>query len=137
MNDWAVGRGIEPYPGYREEIDAARDEWLERREALASHIEGERMSQGELILAMNEAAQPGDTILTAAGTPPGDLLKIWDATGGRDCHIEFGFSCMGYELPAAVGVKLARPEREVIALRRRRHVPAQPGRARHRAAARR
>ena len=64
---------------------------------------------------MNEAAQPGDTILTAAGTPPGDLLKLWDATGGRDCHIEFGYSCMGYELPAAVGVRLARPEGEVIA----------------------
>jgi 3D-(3,5/4)-trihydroxycyclohexane-1,2-dione acylhydrolase (decyclizing) len=73
------------------------------------------MSQGELILAMNDAAEPGDTILTAAGTPPGDLLKLWDATGGRDCHIEFGFSCMGYELPAAVGVRIARPEGEVIA----------------------
>jgi 3D-(3,5/4)-trihydroxycyclohexane-1,2-dione acylhydrolase (decyclizing) len=115
LNDWAVGRRVEPYPGYREQIDAARSEWRAQREALANHITGELMSQGELILAMNEAAQPGDTILTAAGTPPGDLLKIWDATGGRDCHIEFGFSCMGYELPAAVGVKLARPEHEVIA----------------------
>ena len=115
MNDWSVGRGLEPYPGYRAEIDAARGAWLERRGNLAHHTEGERMSQGELILAMNEAARPGDTILTAAGTPPGDLLKLWDATGGRDCHIEFGFSCMGYELPAAVGVRLARPEGEVIA----------------------
>jgi 3D-(3,5/4)-trihydroxycyclohexane-1,2-dione acylhydrolase (decyclizing) len=115
MNDWAVGRRVQPYPGYRDRIEVARNEWLARREALANPVPNERMSQAELILAMNEAAQPGDTILTAAGTPPGDLLKLWDATGGRDCHIEFGFSCMGYELPAAVGVKLARPEHEVIA----------------------
>ncbi len=96
LNDWAVGRGIAPYPGYRGTIDAERQSWLVQRQGLANHVEGERMSQAELILAMNEAAQPGDTILTAAGTPPGDLLKLWDATGGRDCHIEFGYSCMGY-----------------------------------------
>ena len=71
------------------------------------------MSQGELILALNEAARPGDTIVAAAGSPPGDLLKLWDATGGRDCHIEFGYSCMGYEIPAALGVRLAQPEGEV------------------------
>src|SRR4029077_3407967 len=114
-NDWAVGREIEPDPAYRAEVESTRAAWLERRESLARHMEGERMSQGELILAMNEAARPGDTILTAAGTPPGDLLKVWDATGGRDCHIEFGFSCMGYELPASLGVRLARPDGEVIA----------------------
>jgi 3D-(3,5/4)-trihydroxycyclohexane-1,2-dione acylhydrolase (decyclizing) len=73
------------------------------------------MSLAELILALNDAARPGDTVLTAAGTPPGDLLKLWDATGGRDCHIEFGYSCMGYELPAAVGVRLAQPGGEVVA----------------------
>ena len=75
-----------------------------------------RISQGELIGALNEAARPGDTIIAAAGGPPGDLQKLWDATGGRHCHLEFGFSCMGYELPAALGVRLAQPEGEVNAL---------------------
>ncbi|MFL6265847.1 MAG: thiamine pyrophosphate-dependent enzyme, partial [Actinomycetes bacterium] len=51
-----------------------------------------------------------DTIIAAAGGPPGDLQKVWDATGGRRCHLEFGFSCMGYELPAAIGVRLAEPD---------------------------
>ena len=60
------------------------------------------------------AAQPGDTIIAAAGGPPGDLLQIWDATGGGDCHLEFGFSCMGYEIPAALGVRLAQPERRGV-----------------------
>ena len=46
-------------------------------------------------------------VIAAASGPPGDLLKVWDATGGRQCHLEFGFSCMGYEIPAAIGVRLA------------------------------
>ena len=49
-------------------------------------------------------------VIAAAGGPPGDLLKVWDATGGRHCHLEFGFSCMGYEIPAALGVRLADAE---------------------------
>ena len=49
-------------------------------------------------------------IIAAAGGPPGDLQKVWDATNGRTCHLEFGFSCMGYEIPAAIGVRLADPD---------------------------
>lgn len=68
------------------------------------------LTQGQLIALMQEAAQPGDTIITAAGGPPGDLQKIWDASGGRHCHLEFGFSCMGYEIPAGIGVRWATPD---------------------------
>ncbi len=65
------------------------------------------LTQGQVIGVMQEHAQPGDVVIAAAGGPPGDLLKVWDATGGRHCHLEFGFSCMGYEIPAAIGVRLA------------------------------
>ncbi len=65
------------------------------------------MTQGALIGILNELARPGDTIIAASGGPPGDLQKVWDATGGRHCHLEFGFSCMGYEVPATLGVRLA------------------------------
>ncbi len=98
---------------YRAEVTRVRDEWLETRAGLAEPVEGEAMSQAQLILTLNEVAQPGDTVITAAGTPPGDLLKIWDATGGRNCHLEFGYSCMGYELPAGVGVRMAQEGDEV------------------------
>ena len=107
--------GISAPAGLRAEVEDARARWLDTRAGLADQVEGERMSQGQLILTLNEAARTGDTVITAAGTPPGDLLKLWDATGGRDCHLEFGYSCMGYELPAAVGVRLARPKGEVVA----------------------
>ena len=65
---------------------------------------------------LNREAQAGDTVIAAAGGAPGDLLKLWDATGGRACHIEFGYSCMGYEIPAGLGVRLAQPEGEVYVL---------------------
>ena len=65
------------------------------------------LTQGQVIGVLQEHARPGDVVIAAAGGPPGDLLKVWDATGGRGCHLEFGFSCMGYEIPAAIGVRLA------------------------------
>ena len=61
------------------------------------------LTQGQIIGVLQEHARPGDVIVAAAGGPPGDLQKVWDATGGRTCHLEFGFSCMGYEIPAAHG----------------------------------
>jgi 3D-(3,5/4)-trihydroxycyclohexane-1,2-dione acylhydrolase (decyclizing) len=98
---------------YRDDVTAARAEWLDVRASLLKPVEGEAMSQAQLILTLNEVAQEGDTVIAAAGTPPGDLLKIWDATGGRAGHLEFGFSCMGYELPAGIGVRLAQDTGEV------------------------
>ncbi|MFE9066196.1 3D-(3,5/4)-trihydroxycyclohexane-1,2-dione acylhydrolase (decyclizing) [Streptomyces violaceusniger] len=68
------------------------------------------LSQGQLIGLLQEHARSSDTIIAAAGGPPGDLLKVWDATEGRFAHLEFGFSCMGYELPAAIGVRFAEPD---------------------------
>jgi 3D-(3,5/4)-trihydroxycyclohexane-1,2-dione acylhydrolase (decyclizing) len=78
--------------------------------------EGEAMSQGELVHALNQEAKPGDTVIAAAGGAPGDLLKLWDASEGRACHLEFGYSCMGYEIPAALGVRMTQPEGEVYVL---------------------
>ena len=68
------------------------------------------LTQAQLIGLLQEHARSGDTIIAAAGGPPGDLLKVWDATDGRECHLEFGFSCMGYEIPAAIGVRMATPD---------------------------
>lgn len=67
------------------------------------------ISQGQLLGVLQEHARSGDTIIAGAGGPPGDIQKVWDATNGRFAHLEFGFSCMGYELPAAMGVRFADP----------------------------
>jgi 3D-(3,5/4)-trihydroxycyclohexane-1,2-dione acylhydrolase (decyclizing) len=75
------------------------------------------LTQGQLIGVLQEHARSGDIIIAAAGGPPGDIQKVWDSTDGRYAHLEFGFSCMGYEVPAAIGVRLANPnpENRVIA----------------------
>jgi len=113
----ALADALEPEAraGWRAEVEREKAHWEEARDGLRRHVDGEHMSQAELILTLNDAAGPGDTVVTAAGTPPGDLLKLWDATGGRNCHLEFGYSCMGYELPGALGVRLAQEGGEVYA----------------------
>ncbi len=106
--------GVSPRPPHQSVVADARLQWSERlsREVFVQ-APGEAMSQGQLIGILNQAAQAGDTVVAAAGGPPGDLLKIWDATGGRNCQIEFGYSCMGHEIPAGLGVRMAQPEGEV------------------------
>jgi 3D-(3,5/4)-trihydroxycyclohexane-1,2-dione acylhydrolase (decyclizing) len=105
---------IKPDSTYLGEIAAARKKWNQQvREEVFQYKPGEIMTQGQLIGVLNQQAKPGDVVIAAAGSPPGDLLKLWDAGRNRYCHIEFGYSCMGYELPAGLGVRMARPEGEV------------------------
>ncbi len=106
---------IRPQPTYVQEIGVLKQEWeAQLKEEVYRQIPGEAMGQGQVVQGMNEEVQAGDTIVAAAGAPPGDLQKIWDASGGRNCHLEFGFSCMGYEIPAAIGVRMTQPEGEVL-----------------------
>jgi len=112
-----AAHGRQPSEAYRAAVEARTAAWQEARSAALYEDRPEGMSQGRLLGVLNEAARPGDTLIAAAGGLPGDVLKAWDATGGRHAHIEFGFSCMGYELPAALGVRMAQgPEGEVVAL---------------------
>jgi 3D-(3,5/4)-trihydroxycyclohexane-1,2-dione acylhydrolase (decyclizing) len=73
-------------------------------------------SQAEVIGAVNEAAGPRDVVVCAAGSMPGDLHKLWRARDPKGYHVEYGYSCMGYELPGGMGVKLAAPDREVYVM---------------------
>ena len=66
--------------------------------------------------AVNRAAQPGDTVVCAAGGLPGELHKLWRTPGPGGYHLEYGFSCMGYEIAGGLGVKLAQPGREVFVM---------------------
>jgi 3D-(3,5/4)-trihydroxycyclohexane-1,2-dione acylhydrolase (decyclizing) len=74
-----------------------------------------RPAQSEVIGAMWEASGPRDVLLSAAGSHPGDLHKLWRTRTPNGYHMEYGYSCMGYEIPGAMGAKLADPSREVYA----------------------
>lgn len=110
---WKVGP--RPRPEWADWVRRAKAEWEPVRAAALRATDHLPMTQGQLIGVLNDWAREGDTVVAAAGGPPGDLLKVWNATGGRRAHLEFGYSCMGYEIPAALGVRLAQPAGEVVA----------------------
>jgi 3D-(3,5/4)-trihydroxycyclohexane-1,2-dione acylhydrolase (decyclizing) len=68
------------------------------------------MTQAQVIGILNDEMQTGDVLVCAAGTVPSDITKLFDPAGGRELHLEFGNSCMGYDIPAAIGVRLAKTE---------------------------
>lgn len=71
-------------------------------------------SQGEVVGAVNDAAGPRDVVVSAAGSLPNDLQKLWRSRDPKSYHVEYGYSCMGYEIPGGLGVKMAAPDREVF-----------------------
>ena len=73
-------------------------------------------AQTEVFGALNELMGDRDVVINAAGSMPGDLQCLWQAPTPEQYHVEYAFSCMGYEIPAAMGVKLARPEAEVVSI---------------------
>ncbi|MFC4555719.1 3D-(3,5/4)-trihydroxycyclohexane-1,2-dione acylhydrolase (decyclizing) [Georgenia faecalis] len=73
-------------------------------------------AQTEIFGVLNALMGPEDILVNAAGSMPGDLQALWRASSPRQYHLEYGFSCMGYEIPAAMGAKLAAPEAEVVAI---------------------
>ncbi|HEX4673089.1 MAG TPA: 3D-(3,5/4)-trihydroxycyclohexane-1,2-dione acylhydrolase (decyclizing) [Solirubrobacteraceae bacterium] len=79
---------------------------------------GSPPSQASIIGAINDAAGERGVVVCAAGSAPGDLHKLWRANDpdGKSYHVEYGYSCMGYEIPGGIGVKLAAPDRDVFVL---------------------
>ena len=99
---------IIPNSAYLEDIAVTKQDWDEMlaKDVYVIH-DGEIFNQHHAINVINNYARPGDTIVAAAGGLPGDLHQLWDTTNDRTCHLEFGNSCMGYELPASLGVRMA------------------------------
>jgi 3D-(3,5/4)-trihydroxycyclohexane-1,2-dione acylhydrolase (decyclizing) len=85
---------------------------------LVAPREGALPHQAAVIGAINDAAGETGVIVCAAGSAPGDLHKLWRARDplGKGYHVEYGYSCMGYEVPGGMGVKLAAPDRDVFVL---------------------
>jgi len=100
----------------RAEAGAWRDELARLVSPDGDH--GGPPSQAQIIKTINDAAGETGVIVCAAGSAPGDLHKLWVARdpAGKGYHVEYGYSCMGYEIPGGIGVKLAAPEREVYVL---------------------
>ncbi len=74
------------------------------------------LNQNQVIRTVNEASDPTDVVVCAAGSMPGDLHKMWRVRDPQGYHVEYGYSCMGYEIAGGLGVALAEPERDVIVM---------------------
>ena len=77
---------------------------------------GPPLAQSEIIGAVNDVSQPRDVVVCAAGSMPGELHRLWRTRDPKGYHVEYGYSCMGYEIAGGLGVKLAAPDREVFVL---------------------
>jgi 3D-(3,5/4)-trihydroxycyclohexane-1,2-dione acylhydrolase (decyclizing) len=101
---------------YRANAQRLHDEW-DAEVSRVYAVRGEPLpTQGELIGAVNERGDPAAIMVCAAGSLPGDLHKLWRARHPKQYHLEYGYSCMGYEIAGGLGAKMAAPEREVIVM---------------------
>jgi 3D-(3,5/4)-trihydroxycyclohexane-1,2-dione acylhydrolase (decyclizing) len=101
---------------YRAMTARLQAEWEQEVDRIYTLKHGPPISQGEVIGVVNSIAGPKDVVLCAAGSMPGDLHKLWRTRDPKGYHLEYGFSCMGYEIAGGLGVKMAAPEREVYVM---------------------
>ena len=102
---------------YTRQIRDARKRWAAEVDRLYAADDPAGLSQARCLGALNETLLPKDAIVIgASGSLPGDLQRVWRPRAADAYHMEYGFSCMGYEIAAALGAKMAAPDREVFAL---------------------
>lgn len=102
---------------YRERAHALSQQWQREVDRCYGLGHGPLPAQTEVFGALNDLMEPRDVLINAAGSMPGDLQCLWRASTPEQYHVEYAYSCMGYEIPAALGVRLALgDEREVVAI---------------------
>jgi 3D-(3,5/4)-trihydroxycyclohexane-1,2-dione acylhydrolase (decyclizing) len=112
----ATMRGWGTDAAYRDGATALSRRWDETVERAYHAGNGPLPAQSEVLGAVNDVSEPRDVVVCAAGSMPGDLHKLWRTRDPKGYHVEYGFSCMGYEIAGGLGVKLAAPDREVFVL---------------------
>ena len=110
LSGWAVETS------YREEASRLAQQW-DSTVQQAYHLgNGPLPAQSEVIGAVNDVSEPRDIVICAAGSMPGDLHKLWRTRDPKGYHVEYGYSCMGYEIAGGLGAKMAAPDREVYVM---------------------
>jgi 3D-(3,5/4)-trihydroxycyclohexane-1,2-dione acylhydrolase (decyclizing) len=99
-----------------EPVAALKAEWDAAVDDLIDPAKGGPFSQAQVIGIVNAHAQPEDVVVCAAGGMPGDLLKMWRPVTPRSYHVEYGYSCMGYEIAGGLGVRMANSDGEVFVM---------------------
>lgn len=100
-------------PSYRTIIQKKRSAWAVTRTRLIAPQANVPLTPAQVIDELNQACGTNGTVVHASGGIPGDIHKLWRSQSASDYHSEYGFSCMGYEIAGALGIKLAAPHRDV------------------------
>ncbi len=100
---------------WRRRVAGLQTEWAAKAAAAVAPGNG-LATDAQVVGAVNRAARPQDVVVCAAGGLPGELHKLWQAAGPGSYHVEYGFSCMGYEIAGGLGVRMARPAGEVFVM---------------------
>ena len=100
----------------RGRIEQFRSRWESEVDRIHGLTRTPPITQGEVIGIVNNFVEPSDIVVCAAGSLPGDLHKLWRARRPGTYHMEYGYSCMGYEIAGGLGAKMADPKREVYVL---------------------
>jgi 3D-(3,5/4)-trihydroxycyclohexane-1,2-dione acylhydrolase (decyclizing) len=108
--------GYRVAPDYSAQIASLREEWNAEVDRIYHLGHVPLPSQGEVIGVVNEFSDPEDVVICAAGSMPGDLNKLWRTRNPKGYHIEFGYSCMGYEIAGGLGIKMADTSRDVYVM---------------------
>jgi 3D-(3,5/4)-trihydroxycyclohexane-1,2-dione acylhydrolase (decyclizing) len=97
-------------------IDGLKEDWFAKVDPLtdAPSDSNALATDMQVIGAVQRSAGDNSVVMCAAGTMPGELHKLWKANRPMSYHMEYGFSCMGYEIAGAMGIKMAEPERDVL-----------------------
>lgn len=109
-------QGYQVPAAYRMECEQLHAAWEAEVDRVYAIRHQPLPSQGELIGAVNELGDPNGVMINAAGSMPGDLHKLWRARHPKNFHLEYGYSCMGYEIAGGLGIKMADPSREVYVM---------------------
>jgi 3D-(3,5/4)-trihydroxycyclohexane-1,2-dione acylhydrolase (decyclizing) len=109
-------KGFEVEDLYHANTGKLKAQWEQEVDRIYSLRHGPPISQGEVIGVVNTVSRPQDVVVCAAGSLPGDLHKLWRSRDPKSYHLEYGFSCMGYEIAGGLGVKMAAPDREVYVM---------------------
>jgi 3D-(3,5/4)-trihydroxycyclohexane-1,2-dione acylhydrolase (decyclizing) len=108
--------GVRVEASYSAQIQSLREAWEKEVDRIYDLNWGPPVSQGEVIGVVNEISEARDVVVCAAGSLPGDLHKLWRTRDPKGYHVEYGYSCMGYEIAGGLGVKMAVPDREVYVM---------------------
>lgn len=116
LNNLLSDMGYKTKDSYNQEIALLKEEWMHEHRRLTTPSQSTSIKQSEALALVNNFMSPKDICVAASGSLPGDLMRLWQAGEPGSFHLEYGFSCMGYEVAGALGAKMAAPESEVYAI---------------------